>query len=32
MLNAKDKLMEKIRLINEQTAKKLLDGWDDIFL
>ena len=32
MLSAKDKLMEKIRLIDEETAKELLDEWDDILL
>ena len=32
MISAKEKLIDKIRQIDEKTANRLLDEWDDILL
>lgn len=32
MISAKERLIEIVRKLDEETAKKLLDEWDDILL
>ena len=32
MISVKDRLIEKIKQLDEKTAEKLLDEWDDILL